>query len=815
MAKNKAKKRVTKNKKKSFLTSDIDLSKFISKNFTFKDFEPVLFIFVFSLMLGLLSVTFQVSRVQRLPEIFQEDPYSSPAPVEGDEKIIFHSDRGGNRDIYSINPDGSDVVNLTNNSYTEVFGALSPDGTKITYSKLDDAGNNDLWIMNSNGTNQQQLLDLNFNSNIDSDFSPDGNYIVYDEFNSSIWIVNVDGSNNRLLASGFGRPEWSNDNIIYFTKDDGTGNLDIWKVNPDGSGLSEVGGTTDDDNSAVPCDNYIFFTCHTDTQNEQEVCRMNKDGSGLIEITDTGFEDWVRACSPDETKLAFWSNRDGNYEIYTMELNGNNVLRITNNSSIDKLGDWGIIRSIDTSFLQGRVANKNGDPSATCPFYPYWRPSCNDCSSGYCEDAPGLTITCDSTTGNWSCNACGAYYTTGSVYSSGDQATCTITNPPEGYRFAYWTWEGGNGECSGDGNYCTATLDSLTSSDNNLWFYIESDLVSPSPIPSASPPDSQAACVNEGGTWSEFSNACADLCEAGDMCAQVITWSCDCGVDKCWDVDTLTCVDEATRSPSPSPDPQTACVNEGGTWSEFPNGCADICGVSDNCIQVVTWSCDCGDNKCWNVDALTCDDDIIIGSAAPSPTPTVTSVDILVKLDGVPANDNNMNLPEENREQTIRIGFDMTNDFGTYGYAEIFETFTYNPDTKNFEVFLDEVPTPYIAVLLKGPSHRQIRFCLKEGQTKDYVCGRDEYMTIDFGENNILNLTGHALEFGDVDWDGSVGVADYSMVKACVENDARMGQDIYDNDDGCWKSDGNLDGVVDNTDIVLLYNTLSSKPDDE
>jgi hypothetical protein len=52
--------------------------------------------------------------------------------------------------------------------------------------------------------------------------------------------------------------------------------------------------------------------------------------------------------------------------------------------------------------------------------------------------------------------------------------------------------------------------------------------------------DPQAECNRVEGEWREFPNACADKCDAGDICAQVLTMSCDCGPDRCWN--GRTCV---------------------------------------------------------------------------------------------------------------------------------------------------------------------------------------------------------------------------------------------------------------------------------
>ena len=46
------------------------------------------------------------------------------------------------------------------------------------------------------------------------------------------------------------------------------------------------------------------------------------------------------AWSPDGTKIAFTSDRDGNSEIYVMDANGANQINITNNSAADLKPDW-------------------------------------------------------------------------------------------------------------------------------------------------------------------------------------------------------------------------------------------------------------------------------------------------------------------------------------------------------------------------------------------------------------------------------------------------------------------------------------------
>jgi Tol biopolymer transport system component len=48
-----------------------------------------------------------------------------PAWSPGGQKIVFTSDRDGNQEIYVMNADGSEQTNLTNNSANENYASWS------------------------------------------------------------------------------------------------------------------------------------------------------------------------------------------------------------------------------------------------------------------------------------------------------------------------------------------------------------------------------------------------------------------------------------------------------------------------------------------------------------------------------------------------------------------------------------------------------------------------------------------------------------------------------------------------------------------
>jgi len=73
---------------------------------------------------------------------------------------------------------------------------------------------------------------------------------------------------------------------------------------------------------------------------------MNADGSNQTRLTDDAGTDWYPSWSPDGTKIAFTSDRDGNDDIYVMYADGSNIIqtsrtRLTDNPAMDTNPSWG------------------------------------------------------------------------------------------------------------------------------------------------------------------------------------------------------------------------------------------------------------------------------------------------------------------------------------------------------------------------------------------------------------------------------------------------------------------------------------------
>ena len=133
-------------------------------------------------------------------------------------KIAFLSQRDGNNEIYTINADETNLVRLTNDAGDDIFPYWSPDGTKILFVSNRD-GHNQVYRMNSDGTNQARLTNdtiSNFNPEgyPPPQWSPDGRKIVYVHGyfmnDMGIYVMDSDGTNQQRLTSGLDLyPTWS------------------------------------------------------------------------------------------------------------------------------------------------------------------------------------------------------------------------------------------------------------------------------------------------------------------------------------------------------------------------------------------------------------------------------------------------------------------------------------------------------------------------------------------------------------------------------------------------------------------------------
>lgn len=228
------------------------------------------------------------------PGISYSDPHFSP----NGSKIIYVSTEANAplTEIFIMNIDGSNKMNLTKNDRFDVLPEFFPDGSKIIYHS-DESGNRYIYAVNADGSNPK-CLTPNRELSYFGDFSPDGRQIVFSSrINNQydIFTMDIDGNNQKNITTS----EYNEGCPQYL---------------PDGSG--------------------IIITSNKD--GDYEIYLVSTDGKFLAQLTDNTSYDSSPHISPDGRTIVFISDRDGNYEVYLMNLDGSGQTNLSHNPGIDK-----------------------------------------------------------------------------------------------------------------------------------------------------------------------------------------------------------------------------------------------------------------------------------------------------------------------------------------------------------------------------------------------------------------------------------------------------------------------------------------------
>jgi Tol biopolymer transport system component len=227
--------------------------------------------------------------------------------------IAFASNRTGGYQVYTMKPDGSDVQPLTLSQKYGYSGwpVWSPDGKRIAYTAGGTPDKTEIYVINADGSNAQQLT--HHNTLVARPlWSPDGsNKILYtfqkvvadNQTRFNVYIINADGSGLHALTTGDTvdrNPVWSPDSSrIAFNSNLSDNRTDeVFTINPDASGLAQLTSGGGLYPSYSPDGKYIVYARHTDVSQPHQLFVMNADGSNQRQITvddnDHSFPKWGR-----------------------------------------------------------------------------------------------------------------------------------------------------------------------------------------------------------------------------------------------------------------------------------------------------------------------------------------------------------------------------------------------------------------------------------------------------------------------------------------------------------------------------------------
>lgn len=160
---------------------------------------------------------------------------------------------------------------------------------------------------------------------------------------TEIRVYNVKTQEDTLVLSGKAYKfwySWSPDNqSILFQSDFHPPISRVFMIDPDGSNLRTI---LDDPESRswlphISPDGKKVAFC-SDRTGEFNIYVMNLDGTDLTRLTD--FDSCNPQWSPDGSQIAFHSDVTGDFDIYKMDADGSNLVNLTNNPATDMGPNW-------------------------------------------------------------------------------------------------------------------------------------------------------------------------------------------------------------------------------------------------------------------------------------------------------------------------------------------------------------------------------------------------------------------------------------------------------------------------------------------
>ena len=272
---------------------------------------------------------------------------ASDSTAQGFEsQIVFSSNRDGDWDIYSMDANGDNLLQLTDHPASDEDPACSPDGRRIVFRSERDL-TPDLYVMDSDGGNVIRLTQDNFGEGRPS-WTPDGKKIAFSSFrfvvgNGEIYVTGPDGNNPINLTNHKWqdvRPSWSPDGskMAFESYRDGGFNTPhhIFVMNANGTERRNLTCDTHLQRNGSPSWSpdgrkiaFNSFRHFVPAPSRNDIFLITADGKELEQLTDGPRSSRSPVYSPDGTKVAFVSNRDGDHNIYVMDIDGKNAVKLT------------------------------------------------------------------------------------------------------------------------------------------------------------------------------------------------------------------------------------------------------------------------------------------------------------------------------------------------------------------------------------------------------------------------------------------------------------------------------------------------------
>ncbi|MEX1140270.1 MAG: hypothetical protein WEB33_12295 [Bacteroidota bacterium] len=276
-------------------------------------------------------------------------------------KILFTSSRSGIEQLYMMNPDGSDVRQITSGPYWHNNGRWSPDAKQIICNTEEGTATAGFMmaVMNPDGRNRQLLR---WGSQMA--WSPVGAKILFTicldcELGGrgiGLFIMDGDGGNVARLSIDGGAPEWSpHGDMIALVEPDTTNSLPPQPTirltdYPALTSSNTIGPKGAVEPAWSPTGEQIAFSSLNEGypvngNPTENIFIMNADGSNVTMVTDfrTGDQCSTPRWSPDGSEIIFLLHSTDasrpSHTMWSVRMDGTNLRKIGNDITV-RSADW-------------------------------------------------------------------------------------------------------------------------------------------------------------------------------------------------------------------------------------------------------------------------------------------------------------------------------------------------------------------------------------------------------------------------------------------------------------------------------------------
>lgn len=204
-------------------------------------------------------------------------------PLEPPRTIAFSRTNGTGTHIFSIEPDGTELTQLTSGPGVDGKPAWNVDASAITFTRK-SVSTTDVWIMNPDGSDPHVFLP-NSRSLV---WSPSGESVAFVRIrngNHDIWTADADGTHGIRLTTHGARdvqPVWPLEGRLWFVSDR-SGRDRIYSMKSDGTGLVRL--TSGPGEQRHPSGNGVELVYEQDDGNDGDIVRLwTPTGSVTVEL---------------------------------------------------------------------------------------------------------------------------------------------------------------------------------------------------------------------------------------------------------------------------------------------------------------------------------------------------------------------------------------------------------------------------------------------------------------------------------------------------------------------------------------------------